>query len=177
MLNEIAVRSLPAANRVIRSIALKEVEINSDGERSWYSRDKREGLVIVLESGWSLVLVDVCGQSCCESRYMSTPDDLESLVGETLIAIRHGGSNEETRHYCGIEDGDGQLILEGEREGCYCDGVQEAEFVHIQTDRDSICVGTYNEHNGYYGGLNLAVTVLDAEGNVVVYQKSFTEED
>ncbi|MNE53050.1 hypothetical protein D3C87_1139680 [compost metagenome] len=154
MMNEIAVRTLPAANRVIRSIELKEVSINSE-ETSWRSPDQRQAVVIVLESGWSVVLVDACGQCCCEERYMSTPDDLESLVGETLMGIRHGGTSE--------------------KEGDW--GVVEAEFVHIQTDRDSICIGTYNEHNGYYGGLNLAVTILDPEGNAVVYQKSFTEED
>jgi hypothetical protein len=175
MLNEIAVRTLPAANRVIRSIELKEVTINSEGE-SWRSKEQREGLVIVLESGWSLVLVDICGQSCCEHRYMSTPDDLESLVGETLVGIRHGGVTDGVHHYCDKEDG--AVILAGdEEEQCYCTDSQEAEFVHIQTDRDSICIGTYNEHNGYYGGLNLAVTVLDPEGHAVVYQKSFTEED
>ena len=76
-------------------------------------------------------------------------------MGETLMGIRHGGTSE--------------------KEGDY--GVVEAEFVHIQTDRDSICIGTYNDHNGYYGGLNLVVTILDPEGNAAVYQKSFTEED
>jgi hypothetical protein len=154
MLNEIAVRTLPAANRVIRSIELKEVSVNSK-EITWRSPDQRQALVIVLESGWSLVLVDACGQCCCEERYMSTEDDLESLVGETLMGIRHGGTSEKEADY----------------------GVVEAEFVHIQTDRDSVCIGTYNENNGYYGGLDLVVTILDPEGNVVVYQKSLTGED
>lgn len=152
MKNEVAVLTLPAVNRVIRSIGFEEV-ILSD---RWTNGDEREGLVIVLESGWRVVLVDRCGQCCCEHRYMSTDDDLDSLVGETLVGIRHGGCNEDEEDEYG--------------------GVVEVEFALIQTDRDSVTIGTYNSHNGYYGGLDLALVVYDPDGNKVVDHVSFTGE-
>lgn len=153
MTNEVAVQALPAVNRVIRSIEIVDVDYKSPFPWARYL-DDRQALVIVLESGWTLVFMDDCGQSCCENRYMHTDDDLTALVGETLVSVRHGGGNEE-----------------GEMDAC----VVEAEFVHIQTNRDSVVIGTYNSHNGYYGGLDLAMTVLDPEGNVVVNRTSLTD--
>lgn len=180
MKNEVAVLTLPAVNRVIRSIGFEDVVVQCDDDEYWGggNGEKREGLVIVLESGWRVVLVDRCGQSCCEHRYMHTDDDLESLVGETLVGIRHGGADSKTSHYCGIEDGE---IGDGddddnEPDYCYCDGVEEVEFVLIQTNRDSVTIGTYNSHNGYYGGLDLALVVYDPDGNKVVDHVSFTGE-
>lgn len=179
MKNEVAVLTLPAVNRVIRSIGFEDVKIKiDDQDYSWANGEKRQALVIVLESGWRVVLVDRAGQSCCESRYMHTDDDLDSLVGETLVSIRHGGGDSRTSHYCGIEDGElgNEVATLDEPEGCYCDGVEEVEFALIQTNRDSVTVGTYNSHNGYYGGLDLALVVYDADGNKVVDHVSFTGE-
>lgn len=181
MKNEVAVLTLPAVNRVIRSIGFEDIKVKIDDEESWgcANGETREALVIVLESGWRVVLVDRAGQSCCESRYMSTDDDLDSLVGETLVGIRHGGADSKTGHYCGIEDGeigDGEDNDDNEPEGCYCDGVVEVEFALIQTNRDSATIGTYNSHNGYYGGLDLALAVYDPDGNKVVDHVSFTGE-
>lgn len=153
-MNELIVQTLPMTNRVIRSIGFKPMEINF-GEDDCCHEDGREGLEIVLESGWRMVFVDVCGQSCCESRYMHTDDKLETLVGETLreIYVGEGGVNE------------------GEWGDC-----KEFQFLHICTLTDVVVVGTYNEHNGYYGGLDLAVSIFNPQGEVVVYQKSFTGE-
>lgn len=154
MMNELIIQTLPMANRVIRSIGFKPVEINFDGD-AWYREDDREGLEIVLESGWRLVFVDADGQCCCESRYMHTDDNLESLVGEVLreVYIGEGGENEG-------EWGD----------------VVEFQFLHICTNADAVVVGTYNDHNGYYGGLDLVVTIYNPQGEVVLYQHSFTGE-
>lgn len=154
-MNELMVQSLPMANRVIRSIGLKPMEINF-GEDDWGREDDREGLEIVLESGWRIVAVDVCGQSCCESRYMHTDDKLESLVGEVLREIYIG---------------EGGAQVDEEWGDC-----KEFQFLHICTNTDAVVVGTYNEHNGYYGGLDLAVTIFNPQGEVVVYQRSFTGE-
>lgn len=150
MTNEVAVQTLPAVNRVIRSIEIVDVDYKSPFPWARYL-DDRQALVIVLESGWTLVFMDDCPQSCCESRYMHTDDDLSALVGETLVNVRHGGCNEE---------GDDVVI--------------EAEFVIIQTDRDSAVIGTYNSHNGYYGGLDLSMSMYDPEGNKVVDGVSLT---
>jgi hypothetical protein len=77
------------------------------------------------------------GQSCCESRYMRTDDDVSSLVGGTLIRIE-------------AKDGP-------EQEGEYGDA-HEQVFVEVATDKGFITVANHNEHNGYYGGFGLTIT-------------------
>ena len=158
-MNELIVQTLPMANRVIRSIGIKPMEsIFQKAESGWIWGHEigREGLEIVLESGWGLVFADVAWQSCCESRYMHTDDNLETLVGETLreIYVGEGGTQQEE-----------------EWRDC-----KEFQFLHICTFTDAVVVGAYNEHNGYYSGLDLAVTIFSPQGEAVVYQKSFTGE-
>lgn len=80
------------------------------------------------------------GQSCCESRYMRTDDNLESLVGGKLIRI-------EVKPGPDVDnDGD-----------CH-----EQVFVEVATDQGFITVSNHNEHNGYYGGFGLTITEPDA---------------
>lgn len=76
------------------------------------------------------------GQSCCENRYMTTDDDVQSLVGHRL------------RH---IE------AKPGPGEPCDYDE-HETAFIEVATDDGHITVTTHNEHNGYYGGFGLAIT-------------------
>lgn len=75
------------------------------------------------------------GQSCCESRYIRTDDDLTSLVGHTLrrIEAKDGPTEEddwETHETC---------------------------FVEIGTDVGFVTLTNHNEHNGYYGGFGLTI--------------------
>lgn len=76
------------------------------------------------------------GQSCCESRYMTTDDDVSSLVGRKLLNIEAKPGPEE--------------------EGEYGD-LHETCFVEISTDGGFITITNHNEHNGYYGGFGLAI--------------------
>lgn len=71
------------------------------------------------------------GQSCCESRYMETPENLESMAGEVFRGAE-------------IKDGPEE---HGEWGEC-----KECQFLEIQTDKDTYSISNYNEHNGYYGG-------------------------
>lgn len=77
------------------------------------------------------------GQSCCESRYMNTDDDLQSLVGGKLIRIeaKHGP----------------------DKEGEYGE-MHEQVFVEVATEKGWITIANHNEHNGYYGGFGLTIT-------------------
>ena len=75
------------------------------------------------------------GQSCCESRYMRTDDDVASLVGNELRRI---------------EAKDGPTV-----EMDY--GVHEQVFIEVGTDKGFIIIASHNEHNGYYGGFGLSV--------------------
>jgi hypothetical protein len=77
------------------------------------------------------------GQSCCESRYMSTDDDIQSLVGNILTRI-------EAKEGPGTEEG-------------Y--DVHEQIFVEVGTNQNFITVVNHNEHNGYYGGFGLTITI------------------
>lgn len=79
--------------------------------------------------GTGLVLFDE-GQSCCESRYMRTDDDLSRAVGATLVKL-------ERRDAPSIEDEYGE---------------HEVQFLDITTSAGVLQMASHNEHNGYYGG-------------------------
>lgn len=76
------------------------------------------------------------GQSCCESRYMTTDDDVASLVGGKLVSIVG-------------KPGPGHVAEYDEHETC---------FVEIATDKGFVTIVNHNEHNGYYGGFGLTIT-------------------
>ncbi len=103
-------------------------------------------LVFTFDNGWSLVLSDD-GQNCCEHRFMSSDDDLESLVGSQLVSI---SLREVTE------------TLDGKWESCH-----EQAFVVIQTTKASMTLVTHNEHNGYYGGFGLQMKIRTPEGDVM----------
>jgi hypothetical protein len=86
-------------------------------------------LRMTFDNGIKVKLYDD-GQSCCESRYMKTDDDLPYFIGATLVDI------EELPSTATDEDYD----------------VHEIMFVHVKTDKGNIVLNTHNKHNGYYGG-------------------------
>lgn len=97
-----------------------------------------DSLQFELEDGTKYKLWDN-GQSCCESRYITTDDNPADLVGQTLISI-------ETRDLPGDErDGD----------------THEEVSIIIQGDKSAITLVTHNQHNGYYGGFGLTITKVD----------------
>lgn len=79
------------------------------------------------------------GESCCEHRYMTTYDDLQSLVGHEL------------RHIKAMATAD---IRDTSEE-------HEIVFVEIGTDVGFVTIVNHNEHNGNYGGFGLIVTKED----------------
>lgn len=100
-------------NKVIETIVLTEEELS-----------------ITLADGTKLILWDD-GQSCCESRYMRSDDDLFSFEGDTLLNIQ-------------LKDG-------GATEGKHGD-THEIQFLDITTSKGMFQIASHNEHNGYYGG-------------------------
>ena len=78
------------------------------------------------------------GQSCCESRYMQTDDDLPYYIGAKFVGaeVRDGGSTES-------EYGD----------------AHEIQFLVVTTDRGTFSMASHNEHNGYYGGFWITASV------------------
>ena len=77
------------------------------------------------------------GQSCCESRYMQTDDDLPYYIGAKFVdvEIRDGGSAES-------EYGD----------------THEIQFLVVTTDRGTFSMASHNEHNGFYGGFSITAS-------------------
>jgi hypothetical protein len=87
-------------------------------------------IILSFDNGTKLTICDG-GQCCCESRYMTTDDDVNSLVGGLLLHID-------------LKDGP-------DEEDTYGD-VHEIQFLEISTDKAFVTIANHNEHNGYYGG-------------------------
>ena len=93
-------------------------------------------LKLSFDNGKNIAIWDN-GQSCCESRYMTTDDNVQSLVGAHLKGIMTKAGPDEPDEY-------------GE---CH-----EQVFVEIQTDTGFVTIVNHNQHNGYYGGFGLTIT-------------------
>jgi len=91
-------------------------------------------LHLVFADGTKISISDH-GQSCCESRYMTCDDKVETLIGGTLLRIE-GKEGKTVEEEC------------SEHETC---------FVEVATDKGFITITNHNEHSGYYGGFSLAI--------------------
>lgn len=100
-------------------------------------------LFIELPSGSLRVWDD--GQSCCESRYATTDDELDTFAGAKLVGIE----------LVNVPDADTELI----------DEYHEQVFVKIETTAGTITLVTHNEHNGYYGGFHIRTSWRDHRGS------------
>jgi hypothetical protein len=89
-------------------------------------------LLFEFGAGIKLAIVDRA-QLCCESRHMSTDDDLSFYVGAKLAGIRLEGGPDLPDKY----------------------GNHETEFLIVDTTKGSFTVVNHNVHNGYYGGFEL----------------------
>lgn len=96
-------------------------------------------LLLAFEDGRRIEIWDN-GQSCCESRYAMTDDDVSTLVGNklTLVQVKEGPDLDDNGEY------------------------HEQTFVEVATDKGFITLVSHNEHNGYYGGFNITITDPDA---------------
>lgn len=94
-------------------------------------------LLITFKDNIKIKLADE-GQSCCERRYLTSDDDLQSFVGAVLL-------DAEVQEAPDIADGS---------------GVHEVAFLVVTTSRGAFTIETHNEHNGYYGGFLLRAAVV-----------------
>lgn len=97
-----------------------------------------DALHFIFDDGTKIKFEDD-GQSCCESRYMRTDDYLETFVGAKFI---------------GAEIKEAPSIKDNEYGGCH-----DVQFLEIQTDRGVFTMASHNEHNGYYGGFSIRVSI------------------
>jgi len=95
-------------------------------------------LLFTFDCGCRVKVYD-CGQNCCETRYMTTDDDLTYFAGAKLLGAELMVAPSATT----------------------LDGVHEVQFLDIQTDKGVFTIANHNEHNGYYGGFVLRAVALD----------------
>lgn len=76
------------------------------------------------------------GQSCCESRYMHTDDNLADYVPSKLLGMELRKAPIITGEY-GSE--------------------HEVQFLVVKTGKGHVTFSNHNEHNGYYGGFWIKV--------------------
>jgi hypothetical protein len=99
---------------------------------------KDNSLYISFESGEKIRVYDD-GQSCCEYRYMTCDDDLQYLVGKSLVHIASKDAPDMQDDH---------------------DEVHEVCFLEIMTNDGFANIANHNEHNGYYGGFGLSIQQL-----------------
>lgn len=95
---------------------------------------KNDALSILFVDGVKIYISDN-GQSCCETRYMRTDDDVEFLNGKELIKI-------EVKLCDNLPDQYGE---------------HECVFLEIMVSDGPVTFSFHNEHNGYYGGFGLDI--------------------
>jgi hypothetical protein len=94
-------------------------------------------LILYMDSGVEYHFFD-SAQACCEARYMTCDDDLETFAGATVVDISVDYSEEEGEY--------GESL--------------ECAFLRIHTDAGVIVACNHNEHNGYYGGFDVTCRVV-----------------
>lgn len=97
----------------------------------------KRGIMLTLEDGQTYLLYD--RPDCCADKYLDTEEKIDEMKGATIWDI-HGFDDRhpEEREY----------------------EMREKNFLHIITDRGIFSWTAYNEHNGYYGSIDLVVFLL-----------------
>lgn len=85
--------------------------------------------------GTEMTLYDT-GQQCCESRYMTTDDDLTSFSGNVLLGIEIKS--------CGSKE-------------FYDEIMHDIQFLEVITNKGCITFAAHNDHNGYYSGFEIGL--------------------
>lgn len=98
---------------------------------------QEDELHLHFEDGTGLKLWDD-GQSCCESRYMRTDDNLDEYIGATLVGGEVKDAPDITTEY----------------------DTHEVQFLEIQTSKGPLTMASHNKHNGYYGGFSIQARTL-----------------
>lgn len=88
--------------------------------------------VLAFSDGSELHIYDDSYQQCCEERWTTTEDDFSCLNGGILVSVQ-------------------------EKEIPSDDVNAESCFIGIVSTKGSVDLKTYNDHNGYYGGIEIGV--------------------
>lgn len=99
------------------------------------SFDNDNGLIKLFFKNKNELIIYDDGQSCCEERYLTTDDDILSIVGKKLRNIELKECSEK------------ELDV----------GIHEIQFLEISTDQNFITFCCHVEHNGWYGGIDIKI--------------------
>jgi len=97
---------------------------------------------VIQFKGGSILRGFDCAQSCCESRYLRTDDNLSAFVGAKLLDM-------EMRNAPNLAYGS--------------DAVHEVQFWEIKTSNGPCTISSHNEHNGYYSGILIELVYTPKE--------------
>ena len=93
--------------------------------------------IVLTTSEGGLRLLDD-GQTCCESRYMRTDDDLSEFAGAVVNGFELKQAPDQESEW----------------------DTHEVQFLEIATSKGAITFASHNEHNGYYGGFHIVAKPL-----------------
>jgi hypothetical protein len=108
----------------------EDVMIKAIGQKITNLKIENNQLQFHFDNGLKMGISDE-GQSCCEERYMTTDDDLNTFIGATLIDLQLRDVKTTMSEY---------------------GSPHEISFLIINTSLGDITIETHNVHNGYYGG-------------------------
>lgn len=111
---------------------------HEDGRSRSMGENSGDTLILKFSDGTGIKLWDD-GQSCCESRYMRTDDDLKHVVGGTFTGAELRDAPNEEDEY----------------------GEHQVQFLVVNTSKGSFTVANHNEHNGYYGGFGVEIRNIE----------------
>jgi hypothetical protein len=114
-----------------------KASLNKTIERVWLDEENNK-LIFLFDDKTKLIMWDD-GQSCCESRYMRTDDDLKEFSGSKLLDFELKNGPE----------------VNGEYSECH-----EIQFLDVKTDKGIFQMANHNEHNGYYGGFSISAEMV-----------------
>jgi hypothetical protein len=116
------------------TVAAYQATLGKTIERVWMEEGDPGLLRFLFTDGTGAQVFDD-GRSCCETRYMTTDDNLGDFAGATFLGI---------------------VLRKGpDIEGDYSD--HEQQFLLVNTSLGTFTMVTHNEHNGYYGGFAVVV--------------------
>jgi hypothetical protein len=125
----------PGIGKVIEFIRFSTITVDN--------RVDKTGLLITFTDDTQICISDT-GQDCCESRYLTCDDDVQSFTGARFLGYDVLAAPTPTEH------------------GEYGDEYHEVQFLHVRTDKGSLTCETHNEHNGYYGGISITVAEVSS---------------
>lgn len=128
-------------------VNLKQPYADYCGEQVSQIRLENNILTIHFVGGGGISMEDTA-QFCCESRHMSTDDDISELIGGVIVGIEEKGEGSEGGYGFDVHEGGHGFV------------VHDAMFLEIRTHLGHAVFVNHNEHNGHYSGFEVFIKRL-----------------